>query len=531
MPLAWIGLLLVAGMSWGCEQAAPPSPVLATAPNSEASGPPEGGSAPDAETSGKSTAPEKREVWDVFYIQDAKVGYSHTSQKPVEVDGESLIQIDSKMALKLERFGQTTEQKISLSTLETPQGSLVSFNQRVQMGPTPLVVDGRVSGGKLSIETNTAGKVLASQLDWPADGRGFFAMEMDLARQPMQPGETRRLQMLLPVFTALATVELKAKDFEATELLTGTADLLRIETVTVLQGGQRIASTIWTDRTGDTLKSYTAAMDQTAYRTTQEFALEQVEGAAFDLGLSSTVKPEHPLTKAHQTRRVVYRVELAGGDPAQAFVSCPTQRVRSTGPHTAEITVESVRPAWPWPAEAPPSAAPTAADRQPNNMIQSDNPKVQALAAEATRHIETAGGKTGDWGVAAALEKHVHRKIKAKNFSTAFATAAEVADTLEGDCTEHAVLLAAMARAKGIPARVAIGLVYAGEAGFAFHMWTEVYLDEHWYPLDATLGQAGIGAAHLKLADSNLDGDSAYASFLPVAEVLGRLKIDVVSQE
>ena len=40
------------------------------------------------------------------------------------------------------------------------------------------------------------------------------------------------------------------------------------------------------------------------------------------------------------------------------------------------------------------------------------------------------------------------------------ATAAEVARSREGDCTEHAVLLAALARARGIPARVAMGLVY-----------------------------------------------------------------------
>ena len=75
-----------------------------------------------------------------------------------------------------------------------------------------------------------------------------------------------------------------------------------------------------------------------------------------------------------------------------------------------------------------------------------------------------------------------------------------MAESREGDCTEHAVLLAALARACGIPARVAIGLVYVDQAGgFGYHMWTEMYLSGHWIPLDATLGQGGIGAAHLKL--------------------------------
>ena len=77
----------------------------------------------------------------------------------------------------------------------------------------------------------------------------------------------------------------------------------------------------------------------------------------------------------------------------------------------------------------------------------------------------------------------------------------------EGDCTEHAVLLAALARSRGIPARVAIGLVYQpATQSFAYHMWNELWVGDHWFPLDSTLGRGEIGAAHLKLSDSNLAG-------------------------
>jgi hypothetical protein len=76
---------------------------------------------------------------------------------------------------------------------------------------------------------------------------------------------------------------------------------------------------------------------------------------------------------------------------------------------------------------------------------------------------------------------------------------------------------------------VAIGLVYVERAGgFGYHMWTEMFLNGHWIPLDATLGQGGIGAAHLKLVDSSLEGASAYSVFLPVAQVMGQLKIEVI---
>jgi transglutaminase/protease-like cytokinesis protein 3 len=112
------------------------------------------------------------------------------------------------------------------------------------------------------------------------------------------------------------------------------------------------------------------------------------------------------------------------------------------------------------------------------------------------------------------------------------ATAAEVARSLEGDCTEHAMLLAALCRARQIPARVAIGLVYYPSAGgFAYHMWTEVWIKDRWIPLDATLGLGGIGGAHLKFAHSSMQGTGAYADLLPVVQALRRLNLEIVSSE
>ena len=67
---------------------------------------------------------------------------------------------------------------------------------------------------------------------------------------------------------------------------------------------------------------------------------------------------------------------------------------------------------------------------------------------------------------------------------------------------------------------------------FLFHMWTEVYVQRRWTPIDATLARGGIGAAHLEIAHSNLQGGSAFSAFLPVAQVIGRgLKVEVLEAE
>jgi transglutaminase-like putative cysteine protease len=54
-------------------------------------------------------------------------------------------------------------------------------------------------------------------------------------------------------------------------------------------------------------------------------------------------------------------------------------------------------------------------------------------------------------------------------------SAREVLRTRVGDCNEHTVLYVAMARALGMPAPIAVGLVFVYGA-FYDHAWPEVYL-------------------------------------------------------
>ncbi len=469
-------------------------------------------------------APDE-ESWDVLFIQGSRVGYDHATKREIQENGRTLLRFEGESQLFVKRFGQPTDLGIRINSLETPEGQVLSLTSDAEMGPQATVVTGQVEGGKLRLQTGIAGTKTTHEIAWPADARGYFAIDQELKRRPMEPGQRRTITALQPMMNILAKAELAAADYEETELLTGSYKLLRIE-CTLDQPGGKLEHTLWADRTGEVMKSYMSAMQMTSYRTTKAVALEKTD-ATFDLGKMSTVKLSKPLANPHQTRKVRYRVELDGEDPAALFVSGLTQQVNSTGPNTAEITVEAIGPDTDRPAgEAAHVSPPTDADREPNDMVQSEDPRIAAMADKA------AGDRQAPWKVAQALESYVHQNVKDKNYSTAFASASEVAETMSGDCTEHAVLLAALARARGIPSRAAIGLVYApSEQGFAYHMWTEVYVNDRWIPLDATLGKAGIGAAHLKLADSNLKGANAYSSFLPVAKVIGKLKIQVLESE
>jgi hypothetical protein len=406
---------------------------------------------------------------------------------------------------------------------ETPDGQLLRFLTRTDDGAAKMTTRGEARGDSLSLTTGAAGNPTETSIPWDPSYGGFFATEQQLERNPMQPGEQRSIKTLMPVINAVADIELQAADYEITDLLESPAELLRINAKT-RQAGNIIESIIWTDKQGETQKTSVPAMNMVIYRTTKEIALQEGSPEKFDLGFDMVVRVAPPIANPHETQRIVYRGRLETGDPTSVFYSGGTQRVRRVDANTAEITVRALRPDTPL-DEFPEEEPPTESELASSSYIQTEDERVIAMA-------EAAADDQGDtWAIARQLERYVHQTIRTKSFSRALATAAEVAVNREGDCTEHAVLLAAVCRIRRIPARVAIGLVYSPSVqGFAYHMWTEAWIDDRWIPLDATLGEGGIGAGHLKICHSSLEGTSDLGAFLPVLNLMGKLELEVLPE-
>jgi len=459
------------------------------------------------------------EAWDVYLLQDQRIGYGHTSESRGVEQGRPVVRTQTLNHMAIKRSGQTTVQEIVAQSVETPDGRLIRFDCEMRMGQNPIRTTGQVRNGRLELETHGPTSSRDS-IAWPVDAGGPIAVEQSLRRCPMLPGGRREVKTLMVGFNQPAVVELVAKKYEPVELSSGVHDLLRIETTTRMADGQVIEGVVWTDRTGESLKTACSTMNMETRRATKAEALEMGDVAELDLLPSMIVRIDPPKVDLHRAKRARYRVTLDDGDPAAALATGPSQSVRSLDAHTAEVTVHAIRPGLSDGNPTAPAEKPTDDDLRPNSYIESDDPQIVAEAQKV------AGEETDPWRVALALERYVHREIKQKNFSQAFSTAAETLRSREGDCTEHAVLLAALCRARGIPARVAIGLVYMqGQAAFGYHMWTEVFSDGRWIPLDGTLALGGIGAGHLKIGQSNLHGATAHGAFLPVVQLIGRLKI------
>jgi hypothetical protein len=506
----------------GCSQPTTSPPVTTTAVANPAS----------AGGTGTNSKPATEEVWDAHYIGDDRVGHSLTTIQTHGEGQDQTIETTFYTQLSLKRGRDTVTQIVEIVSVEKPDGTPLSFSSTIKSGSSVMSESrGTWEDGALSIAVTTQGKTVKSAFPWKPEYRGPLADVQELQRHPLKPGETRTVKQLMPSLNQMGELELSAKEVEKTKLLDGEAELLRVEAVakiTTPLGVQKIASTNWVDEHGDVQKSYLPQLNQTSYRTTKEKATAPTTGGKFDLLEATIIKLNKPLDHPHTARSITYKATLPKTEIAGVFVSCPAQQVKLLDDHTCELTVRRIRPTEPQELEKP-DEQPVKADLEPNPLVQSDDKRVVELAKSV------ASDEKDPWQIAIALEKLVHDKIKKKNFSQAFATAAEVARDLQGDCTEHAVLLAAACRARKIPARCAMGLVYYDPNGktpsFAYHMWTEVWINDRWIPIDATLGRGGIGAGHIKLAHSNLDGADALTAFVPVFNVLGQLKLEVVKEE
>ena len=124
--------------------------------------------------------------------------------------------------------------------------------------------------------------------------------------------------------------------------------------------------------------------------------------------------------------------------------------------------------------------------------------------------------------VAAGLNRSVYGMLE-KRITFSVPNALQVLETLQGDCNEHTVLYVAMARALGLPARTAVGLVYVNGA-FFYHAWPEVWLGE-WVAVDPTFGQYPADASHIRFVIGGL------AQQVEIVRLIGNLDIEVLGMD
>jgi hypothetical protein len=477
------------------------------------------------------------ETWDAAYLGEGKAGYLHTITREIDQAGEKVLHTTLELRLTVKRFNDTIQMAMDTGSIETSAGKVLGvFMKQYQAKDQTLHIDGKVVGNQIQLTLN--GKQELKPAPWNAEVLGLYKQQTLFKNRQIAPGDKLSYQSFEPSINLVLKTEVVAKGYRDITIK-GSKDkkkLLLVETiperVEFRSGPDKVEkiqlpiSQMWLDENFDPVKTEVEIPGLgpiVTYRTTKAAALAPGPVAQLtDLGFSQLVRLKNRILNPHETTSAVYRVTIRNDDNvATTFSRDERQQVKNVQMNTFELHVQASKGG----AVESKEKEPTGEFTQSSYFINCDDAKVKDLARKAV------GAETDAWKKTLRIERWVHDHMRFANYE-ALATADHVARTLEGDCTEYAMLTAAMCRAEGVPSRTAIGLIYADVKQapvFAFHMWTEVWIKGRWIAIDATLGKGSVGATHLKITDHSWHDERTMTPIFPVIRVVGRVSIDVLS--
>jgi hypothetical protein len=195
--------------------------------------------------------------------------------------------------------------------------------------------------------------------------------------------------------------------------------------------------------------------------------------------------------------RLRLRVSTRGGDslflPANVpGQGAPGQTVLARGASWAEI--ETRLPVLP----ANTARKPVSAALRPYLASTSDLDLSDPLLRKQAAALKK--GAADDAEIARRIRRHVSENFDYRLGATLFGTSRDVLRDRKGDCSEAAVLVAALLRASGIPSRVTLGYATLGDGVWIGHAWAEGFIGGAWIGVDAALREFPAGASRLALA-------------------------------
>ena len=447
---------------------------------------------------------ETETTWMKVLIDGRKIGHLVSTR---EVAGDRVTTTE-RMEASIDRAGifiaMTTEER----SVETRDGRPLSFSSEAGLSGVTTLTEGEVVDGVVRVKTTSFGRTDERTLPWPAGAvmsEGARLLEM---KHGLAPGTTYELLAFEP--SNLIAIPVKTRVVGMERVTTGLVaeELIRIEQRLELPGAPIDAQT-WVDADHGLRKSILPLLGMSLEMIACDEACAKAPNQPADLLDRTMVSAPRALSAEERANEVETSIVLKGTAEA-TLPSVGEQRSTREGARSWRVNIN--------PDAIRDRAKPKAVDRAATRWLESDSAEIVALAKQG------AGDASGDFARMRALERHVRGYIANKSLRVGYASALETVRSREGDCTEHALLLAALGRALGIPTRVVNGLAYADAFGgrshvFVPHAWVQAWVGDRWESFDAAL--PGYDSAHIAFAVN--DGDPA--GFYSSVNLLGNIEI------
>jgi transglutaminase-like putative cysteine protease len=457
--------------------------------------------------------------WRGVYYRGEKIGFT-VGQTTATADGFEL-QEDAR--LKMSLLGATTAAAIRTTAQLDREFTLRSFEFSLDPGTGPVQIGGRVAGRHMSLTIKTPSGTQSEERDVEDVPMLSLNLPRRLAALGFRPGTQQHFLIFDPAtlrseMVTVAVAKREIVNVYAPGVMTLGTQTLQSRTnrpipafrVDMTFAGLKTSA--WITDTGEVVREE-SPLGLLSVREAPDEAQRLAIGSRIqgDLLDSAAVQPRRStktrIDDPRDVRRI--RIRIEGADLTAPEMRGAGQSIE--GDILQIVDARSLR------AEA---ADPDVARYlRPEPLIESDDPAIIAAAVAAV------AGVTDPRGRAERLTRRVNGMLDKKP-TVSLPSAREVLRTKVGDCNEHTALYVAMARAVGIPSRIAVGLAYSRGA-FYYHAWPEVYLDEGrgrglWLPVDPTFNQFPADATHVRMTRGGLDRQAA------ILPLIGHLKMNIL---
>ena len=447
-------------------------------------------------------------TWMSVLLGGRKIGHLRIDRE----NAGNTVTTTQTLSILLNRSGKTIPLSNMIRSVESTDGEPLGFATRTSMSSMDSTVDGqRQTDGSFRVVTTVGGAARYSYISWPAQAMLNDAQRKLMLAASKEPGRHYRMQMFDPASQQVMDVEVEVIGNERVDLPGGTETLSHQRQRLRQERGDQVLD-LWLDDRGRARKGIISMLGRQLEMIACDEACALAPDQGMDMFRAAMVDSPRPLTPNLRESFLRYRVSVQGTG-RMPIIDTDEQRVTYLGGRDWQIDIGGPNPG----GQAPPQPD----DLRANAWLQADAPAIRELAAQAV------GNAVDDRQKMRRLRIFVSHYITQHGLDVGYASALEVVGTRQGDCTEYAVLLAAMARAEGIPARVVTGMVYADRFAnasrvFVPHAWVQAWVNGRWQSYDAALRH--FDSTHIAL-DSG-DGDPWH--FFAATNVFSAMQISDV---
>ena len=445
-------------------------------------------------------------TWFGLYMGGQKTGFA---QSVIEVEDDGTVVMTQDVTFRLAMVGQQQEMKSVSTRRYKPDGGLQSVHTLVDDPSGRSEFEARTTPHALEFRSVVGGQESVRSMPLPKESLVDATTTVERLRGGASVGEKFSYYLFEPMFQQELEAACEITGIEE-RVLDGVPTKVYMLKTTLLPIGMSTTSIV--SETGEVMEDR-IANGLITMRVEPEAVAKDVTYTN-DTIVSNAAMVDEPIRNARTRKSVTLRIrgpigeEHLFNDRGQTFT-------RDGDAYLFEGRTSSIGGAA---ATLPFEDAAVTRWLEPATFVQSDHPRIVAKAREI------AGTEKDSLKVVERLTAWVSDNMR-PSYSARLTNALEVLDSLEGDCTEHSILLVALARAAGVPAREVAGLIYSDqpEPGFYFHQWATVWVGE-WMEVDPTFDQVYADATHIKLSEGDL---LEQVKLLPV---IGQLSIEVVGE-